>query len=80
MHNSHHKSRNANYPISLLQQITDWKWPEVWIVTSDSQQVISGEMKQALEQCVPSHSGNVPVHIQIPMPSSDANKDLHYFC
>ena len=79
MYNSHHKSGNANYPFSLLQQITGWKLPEIWILTSDSQQVMSGEMKQALEQCVPSHSGNGPVHIQIPVPSSDVNKDLYYF-
>ena len=79
LYNSHYKSGNANYPISLLQQIMDWKRPEVWILTSDSQQVMSGEMKQPLEQCVPSRSGNGPVHIQIPVPSSDVNEDLHYF-
>lgn len=55
------------------------KWPEVWILTSVSQQVISGEMKQPLEQSVPSHSGNVLVNIQILVSSSDVNKDLHYF-
>lgn len=35
-------------------------------------------MKQPLEQSVPLHSENGPVHLQISVPSSDLNKYLHF--
>lgn len=76
-HKSQHKSGNANDPISLVLYIIGWKQLEVWIPTSISQ-VISAEMKQLLEQPVPLHSGNCPVHLQIPVPSSDLNKYVHF--